>query len=467
MQPGSSGRPLWSSWSRIPAPLRSAVVAVTVAAMDASALVGIAVAEMSIHEAPRSVVLSFFAVLVFFVITLSWTRGGSRYVTLRRVGPQLRAVLPALLGSWLLAVASACAFGHADALDPRFLLGSLISTALALTLARWVLARLMGSAWGSRLAPRSLIVGCQSAAAELGCVDGSHLLGFVYDREPVNSPLCWLGGTERVLELLRCGDVDRVLLAETLPARLTTNMLETLANYAIDVSLIIPLSQFPLKYSLPVSPVRLVPVIGHPIGGWRAVLKFIEDYALSIFMVAIMAVPVILIALAIRLESDGPFLFRQRRTGYNGRDFYILKFRTMLHAAADGEGRQQVVAGDERVTRVGALLRKTSLDEVPQVINVLRGEMSFVGPRPHAPGTRAGGRLFHEVLPQYSARHRVKPGLTGLAQVRGLRGATESEETLIRRVKSDIDYIENWSIWLDMTIICKTLVELVRMRNAY
>jgi lipopolysaccharide/colanic/teichoic acid biosynthesis glycosyltransferase len=173
-----------------------------------------------------------------------------------------------------------------------------------------------------------------------------------------------------------------------------------------------------------------------------------------------------LIAIAIRLDSPGPALLRQRRTGFNNRDFYVLKFRTMYHDAADPTVKRQVLAGDPRVTRVGAILRRTSLDELPQIFNVLRGEMSFIGPRPHAPGTRAGGRPFEEVMARYAARHRVKPGLTGLAQVRGWRGPTETEDKLIRRVESDLEYIETWSPWLDLVILVRTLLAVARMRNA-
>ena len=136
----------------------------------------------------------------------------------------------------------------------------------------------------------------------------------------------------------------------------------------------------------------------------------IEDYVLAIGALAVAAVPMALIALAVRMDSPGPALFRQKRTGFNNRDFYVLKFRTMYHDAADHTVKQQVKAGDPRVTRVGAILRRTSLDELPQIFNVLRGEMSFIGPRPHAPGTRAGGRPFEEVMARYAARHRVKPG---------------------------------------------------------
>jgi lipopolysaccharide/colanic/teichoic acid biosynthesis glycosyltransferase len=174
----------------------------------------------------------------------------------------------------------------------------------------------------------------------------------------------------------------------------------------------------------------------------------------------------LLIALAVKIDSPGPVLFRQRRTGFNDRSFYVFKFRTMYADATDHEASRQVLAGDPRVTRVGRFLRRTSLDELPQLLNVLRGEMSFVGPRPHAPGTLAGNRRFDEVVANYAARHRVKPGLTGLAQVRGYRGPTPTERQILLRVESDLEYIGRWSLWLDFLIILRTLLVVVRMRNA-
>jgi lipopolysaccharide/colanic/teichoic acid biosynthesis glycosyltransferase len=127
----------------------------------------------------------------------------------------------------------------------------------------------------------------------------------------------------------------------------------------------------------------------------------------------------------------------------------------------------QARRNDIRITRVGRVLRRSSLDELPQLFNVLRGEMSFVGPRPHAPGTCAGGKPFELVTPHYPARHRVKPGLTGLAQVRGWRGETETEEKLLRRLESDLEYINNWSLWLDLEILARTFRPLLAMQNAY
>ncbi len=209
---------------------------------------------------------------------------------------------------------------------------------------------------------------------------------------------------------------------------------------------------------------------GRRLGGndrWTGGLKRAEDLLGAVVALLLFCVPMVLIALAIRLESPGPVLFRQRRTGLHNRDFLLFKFRTMRHASCDSQGGTQATRGDPRLTRLGALLRRTSLDEVPQLVNVLRGDMSLVGPRPHAPDTRAGDRLFAEVIPGYADRHVVKPGITGLAQVRGLRGETRTEDALIRRVQSDFEYIARWSLGLDLTILLRTAWCVLRMKNAY
>ena len=173
-----------------------------------------------------------------------------------------------------------------------------------------------------------------------------------------------------------------------------------------------------------------------------------------------------LVALAVKITSHGPVIFKQRRYGLYGEQIVVYKFRSMT-VAEDGEQIVQVKKYDQRVTRLGQFLRKTSLDELPQLINVLRGEMSLVGPRPHAPGTTAGGRRFEEVAARYAARHLVRPGMTGLAQVRGLRGPTETEDKLVARVRSDLEYIESWSLGLDLLIVAWTAVSVVRMKNAW
>jgi exopolysaccharide biosynthesis polyprenyl glycosylphosphotransferase len=163
------------------------------------------------------------------------------------------------------------------------------------------------------------------------------------------------------------------------------------------------------------------------------------------------------IAAAIRLTSPGPVLFSQPRYGYRNRRFRIYKFRTMYVHLGDRAGTNQATSGDPRVTRIGRILRSTSLDELPQLINVVRGDMSLVGPRPHVPGMLSAGFLYEELVPYYFQRHTVRPGITGLAQVSGCRGSTKQASDAIARVDYDLEYIETWSPWLDIKIIMKTV----------
>lgn len=198
-----------------------------------------------------------------------------------------------------------------------------------------------------------------------------------------------------------------------------------------------------------------------------AFIKRTIDIVLALAGLMILGIPMLLIAAAIRLTSKGPALFRQERIGLNGQRFVMLKFRTMHHCQKEPGSFLQARRHDPRVTRVGALLRHTSLDEVPQFLNVLAGTMSLVGPRPHAPGTCAGGRPFEAVTEHYATRHCVKPGMTGLAQIRGWRGETDTEEKLLRRIDSDLEYIATWSLSRDLLILWHTIFGVLRMPNAY
>ncbi|PTQ08597.1 hypothetical protein CLG96_15520 [Sphingomonas oleivorans] len=194
----------------------------------------------------------------------------------------------------------------------------------------------------------------------------------------------------------------------------------------------------------------------HPFRGTQGLVKVIEDYVVAAFGL-LLALPIMLFAaIAVRLEGEGPILFRQPRLGFNGRLFHIYKFRTMTVDPAD-DGSVAVERGSPRITRIGALLRRSSIDELPQLFNVLRGEMSIVGPRPHVPGMLIEGDVYSEMVRSYAARHRMKPGITGWAQINGMRGGIDTAEKARRNVDLDLHYARNWSLRLDLWIMRRTL----------
>jgi Undecaprenyl-phosphate glucose phosphotransferase len=208
----------------------------------------------------------------------------------------------------------------------------------------------------------------------------------------------------------------------------------------------------------------MINVFERPLSGWGAVLKRAEDIALSALLLVLFGPLLLLLGLLVRLDSRGPALFRQQRFGFNNNPITVLKFRTMRVNAATDPAVPQARRGDPRITRIGRFLRRTSLDELPQLINVLRGDMSLIGPRPHA---IAHNEYYAELIDGYLRRHRVKPGITGWAQVNGWRGETADVEAMHQRVKYDLYYIENWSLRFDVAILLRTLVTGFVHRNAY
>ena len=190
------------------------------------------------------------------------------------------------------------------------------------------------------------------------------------------------------------------------------------------------------------------------------------DLVLTIPVLIFLAPLLLAVAIAIRVESSGGVFFFQRRVGQGNRPFHIIKFRSMRTEMSDGAGSQSTARDDQRITGVGRFIRKTSIDELPQLINVLRGDMSLVGPRPHALGSLAGDQLFWEVNEEYWVRHALKPGITGLAQVRGFRGATHHRQDLEDRLQSDLEYLSGWRLWRDVTILLGTARVLLH-HNAY
>jgi putative colanic acid biosynthesis UDP-glucose lipid carrier transferase len=209
--------------------------------------------------------------------------------------------------------------------------------------------------------------------------------------------------------------------------------------------------------------IPMISVFDTPFYGVDGWLKRFEDIVLASMILTLISIPMLVIAIATKLTSPGPVIFKQRRYGLNARVMEVWKFRTMT-VCEDGEDIAQATKGDMRVTRLGAFLRRTSLDELPQFINVLQGRMSIVGPRPHAV---SHNEKYRKLLHGYMLRHKVKPGITGWAQINGWRGETENLEKMKYRITYDMEYISNWSLWLDFKIIMRTLLIVVRDRNVY
>jgi exopolysaccharide biosynthesis polyprenyl glycosylphosphotransferase len=223
----------------------------------------------------------------------------------------------------------------------------------------------------------------------------------------------------------------------------------------------------PRSYSY-IGNVPVIDVADRPIADWDVVTKWLFDKIVGTAMLIALAPAMAATALAIRLDSRGPVLFRQKRYGFNNDLIEIYKFRSMRVEDTDATAAKLVTKGDPRVTRVGRFIRKTSLDELPQLFNVVfKGNLSLVGPRPHAVNAKAEERRYDEAVDGYFARHRVKPGLTGWAQINGWRGETDTHEKIQNRVEHDLYYIENWSVLLDLYILVRTPFALLNTESAY
>ena len=203
-----------------------------------------------------------------------------------------------------------------------------------------------------------------------------------------------------------------------------------------------------------------------PLNLMNSLQKRMLDLVVAVVALIVLSPLLLVVAIAIKLEGPGPVFFRQLRVGQGNRQFRIFKFRSMHAGSGDASGTRSTGRDDERITRVGRFIRRTSIDELPQLFNVIRGDMSMVGPRPHALGSTAGDALFWHASRQYWLRHALKPGITGLAQIRGYRGATERVEDHDRRVRCDLEYLSDWSLWSDILILLKTLRVVVH-KNAY
>ncbi|MBC3956067.1 undecaprenyl-phosphate glucose phosphotransferase [Pseudomonas triticifolii] len=301
---------------------------------------------------------------------------------------------------------------------------------------------------------------------------GLNLLGF-YDSNPQQMQLGRqrrrlpvLGNLEQLIDDAREGRVDKVYITLAFSAEPHLRELITgLSDTTVSVYLIPDVFMFELLHarSESINGLASISIFDSPMDGAWSLVKRAEDILLSSLILMLIALPLLLIALAIKLTSPGPVLFRQRRYGLDGRPIMVWKFRSM-NVQENGDVVRQATRNDTRITPLGAFMRRTSLDELPQFFNVLRGDMSIVGPRPHAV---AHNEQYRKQVSGYMLRHKVKPGITGWAQINGWRGETDTLDKMRKRVEFDLEYIEHWSIWLDLKIILLTLFKGFLNKNAF
>lgn len=400
--------------------------------------------------------------------------GSYRFANLARRGPHWASVGALLTGVGAFLLVIAYLAKHSDAYSRLWAVGWFTSAWAGLVLLRLGLAsRLQSALAGGRLAPRAIILGrAESLRDWLDRHETSPDLAVVALALPVApatesawplpvttldrlSASCRNHAVDDVLVLDRFADLGepaKVLAAlRALPARIRLCLDPALAGV-------------PVPTVAPVGTLPAVALFAEPLTGMRRFLKEAEDIILGLLILVLTMPLMLVIAVAIRLDSPGPVVFRQQRRGFAGEEFTVLKFRTMSTDASQDGTVPQATRQDPRITRVGRILRRYSLDELLQVINVLRRDMSLVGPRPHAvPHDDYYGGL----IDQYAARQRMRPGMTGWAQVNGLRGGTRHVADMEARVHADIHYIENWSLALDIGILIRTVACILRDRNAF
>ena len=392
-----------------------------------------------------------------------------------------------MLGGWImlfLAVFAGMFFLKADQAFSRvwiaawFALGGLFLAIIRIGLSQFVveLAR------AGRFQRRAAVVGGGEIGGgllrDLQKADSAEIriLGVFDDRGDARSPgsvegFPKLGTVDDLTELARASRVDLVVFALPITAeqRILT-MLRKLWVLPIDIRLAAHANRLhfrPRSYSY-IGQTPMLDIFDKPIAEWDLLVKLAFDKIVGLVALIALSPVMALTALAIKLDSPGPVLFRQKRYGFNNEIIEIYKFRSMRADALDPTAARLVARGDPRVTRVGRFIRKTSIDELPQLFNVVfKGDLSLVGPRPHAACAKAADRQYDEVVEGYFARHRVKPGITGWAQINGWRGETDTQDKIQNRVEHDPYYIENWSILFDLRVLALTPLSLLKATNAY
>ncbi len=333
-----------------------------------------------------------------------------------------------------------------------------------------------------RLVRRVIIVGGGAGAEAL--IDALtaesdsdvRICGVFDDRNDDRSPdvvggIAKLGTVDDLVEFTRLTRVDLILVSLPLAAEeRVLHLVRKLWVLPVDVRLTAHMSKLrfrPRAYSY-IGNVPVLDIFDKPIADWNRVIKSIFDHVIGGLGLVAATPLMLMIGFAVKLDSAGPIFFRQRRYGFNNEPIEIWKFRSLFHEKTDHTAQTLVKPGDSRVTRVGRFIRKTSLDELPQLFNVVfSGDLSLVGPRPHAFNAKADNRLYEEAVDGYFARHRVKPGITGWAQINGWRGDTDTQEKIRQRIEHDLYYIENWSLLFDLYIVLRTPFALIKAENAH
>jgi len=302
-----------------------------------------------------------------------------------------------------------------------------------------------------------------------------RICGIFDDRDDRRSPPIVagypkLGTVAELIEFARIARIDMMIVSLPLTAESRVlSMLKKLWVLPVDIRLSAHSNQLqfrPRAYSY-IGAVPMLDIFDKPINDWDSVAKRAFDIVFSLFGIVIFSPVMLATAIAIKLDSRGPVIFKQKRHGFNNEEIEVYKFRSMYTDKSDPTAKQAVTKNDPRVTRVGRIIRKTSIDELPQFFNALFGSLSLVGPRPHAVAAQTHNLLYNEVVDGYFARHRVKPGVTGWAQINGWRGEMDTDEKIKMRTEFDLYYIENWSLWFDLEIMLLTPIRLLKTENAY
>ncbi|PZN58297.1 MAG: undecaprenyl-phosphate glucose phosphotransferase [Proteobacteria bacterium] len=332
-----------------------------------------------------------------------------------------------------------------------------------------------------RMERRAVIVGGGKAAETLiraiekQPYNDIRICGIFDDRDDRRSPPIVagypkLGTVSELIEFARIARIDMLIVSLPITAeKRVLQLLKKLWVLPVDIRLSAHSSalQFrPRAYSY-IGSVPMLDVFDKPINDWDSVAKRAFDIVFSLLGIIIFSPIMVATAIAIKLDSKGPVLFKQKRHGFNNEVIEVYKFRSMYVDQCDPTARNPVTKNDPRVTRVGRFIRKTSIDELPQFFNALFGSLSLVGPRPHAVAAQSHNLLYNEVVDGYFARHKVKPGVTGWAQINGWRGEMDTQEKIRRRTEYDLYYIENWSILFDLKILILTPFRLLNTENAY